>query len=117
MQNLGIKSLRVNKTCNILLGLFSPYKFEMKEYKGYNITRFKDNIRFLEVLVHRDGEMGGLCPLFFDGAVSRFEELPLPDDEAQLKRIYAYMDMLRNPHPVSNKLFFMFNSIRKFLNI
>ena len=61
--------------------------------------------------------MGGLCPLFFDGAVSRFEELPLPDDEAQLKRIYAYMDMLRNLHPVSNKLFFMFNSIRKFLNI
>ena len=54
MQNLGIKSLRVNKTCNILLGLFSPYKFEMKEYKGYNITRFKDNIRFLEVLVNRD---------------------------------------------------------------
>ena len=52
-QGLG-DSKYIARYCNILLGLFSPYKFEMKEYKGYNVTRFKDNIRFLEVLVNRD---------------------------------------------------------------
>ena len=39
---------------NIVLGLFSPFKFSLREYEGYDITKFRDNIRFLEVLVNRD---------------------------------------------------------------
>ena len=64
----------------MVLGLFSPYRFALKEYEGYDISKFKDNIRFLEMIVNRDGEMGGLCPLFFDGAVCQFNELPRPND-------------------------------------
>lgn len=30
--------------------------------------------------------MGGLCPLFFDGAVCRFEELPKPDDKENIQK-------------------------------
>lgn len=40
--------------------------------------------------------MGGLCPLFFDGAVCQFSELPKPDDREGLERVYAYLDTLRN---------------------
>ena len=39
---------------NILLGLYSPYKFGLKTYLGYDISKLKDNIRFLEVAVNRD---------------------------------------------------------------
>lgn len=88
-----------------MLGLFSPFKFELEEYKEYNITKFRDNIRFLEVLVNRDGEMGGLCPLFFDGAVCDFQELPLPGDKNGLARIYKYLDYIRGENS-SAKLFF-----------
>ena len=46
---------------------------------GYDVTQLKDHLRFLEVIVNRNGEMGGLLPLWFDGAVCDFEELPKPD--------------------------------------
>ena len=42
------------RNANLVLGLFSPFKFELPQYKGYDITKFKDNIRFLKVYVNRD---------------------------------------------------------------
>lgn len=74
--------------CNVALGLFSPFRFGLKEYLGYDITKFKDSIRFLEVLVNRDSTMGGIVALHFNGAVSHFNELPLPNDERELRRVY-----------------------------
>lgn len=85
-----------SRDSNVVMGLFSPFRFSLREYEGYNIAKFKDNIRFLEMIVNRDGEMGGLCPLFFDGAVCQFSELPKPDDREGLEKVYAYLDTLRN---------------------
>lgn len=103
-QGLG-DSKYIARDCNVLLGLFSPFKFELPDYKGYNITRLRDNIRFLEILVNRDGEMGGLAPLFFDGAVCNFEELPLPNQREELEYIYSYAESLNKN---INKRFFSF---------
>lgn len=93
-QGLG-DSKYIARDCNILLGLFSPFKYELEDYKKYNINIFRDNIRFLEVLVNRDGEMGGLCPLFFDGAVCDFQELPLPTDTTGINQMYKYLEYIR----------------------
>lgn len=76
---------------------------------GYDITKFRDNIRFLKVLVNRDGSMGGMCPLYFDGAVCQFEELPRPENKEALQQVYNYLTSLRNK---TNKSFFSF-SIRE----
>ena len=73
--------------------------------KDMIFLKFKDNIRFLEVVVNRDGEMGGLCPLFFDGAVCRFEELPKPGDKENIQKVYQYLNKLRG---VTSKLFFKY---------
>lgn len=43
-----------SRDSNVVLGLFSPFRFALKEYEGYDISRFRDNIRFLEVIVNRD---------------------------------------------------------------
>lgn len=94
-----------SRDSNVVLGLFSPFRFSIKEYEGYDISKFKDNIRFLEMVVNRDGEMGGLCPLYFDGAVCQFEELPRPDDKEGLQQVYRYIESLRGE---SNKVFFSF---------
>lgn len=75
---------------NVVLGLFSPFRFGLKEYEGYDITKFKDKIRFLEVIINRDGEMGGICPLYFDGAVCQFSELPKPNDP-EISKVYEYL--------------------------
>lgn len=93
-----------SRDSNVVLGLFSPFRFALKEYEGYDISKFKDNIRFLEMVVNRDGEMGGLCPLFFDGAICQFNELPLPTDKAALQQVYNYMESIRGRK--TNKSFF-----------
>ena len=74
---------------DIVLGLFSPFRFGITEYFGYDITQLKDHIRFLEVIVNRNGEMGGILPLWFDGAVCEFKELPKPDDKTSMTKVYA----------------------------
>ena len=85
-----------SRDSNVVLGLFSPFRFALKEYEGYDISKFKDNIRFLEMVVNRDGEMGGLCPLFFDGAVCHFAELPRPDDKNSIAIVYKYIDHIKS---------------------
>lgn len=37
-----------SRDSNVVMGLFSPFRFSLREYEGYNIAKFKDNIRFLE---------------------------------------------------------------------
>ena len=106
-----------SRDSNVVLGLFSPFRFALREYEGYDISKFRDNIRFLEVIINRDGEMGGMCPLFFDGAVCQFSELPRPDNKEEIQKVYNYIDTIRNKK--TNKSFFMYsikNKISKVFN-
>jgi hypothetical protein len=83
------------RDCQLLLGLFSPVRFGIEEYMGYNIKEFKDHIRFLEVCNNREGEVGGIVALFFDGACNMFWELPKPDDP-EIQDWYKYVKTLKN---------------------
>lgn len=78
----------VSRDADIVLGLFSPHRFGITEYFGYDVSILKDHLRFLEVIVNRNGEMGGLLPLWFDGAVCDFKELPKPDDKNAMTAVY-----------------------------
>ena len=88
-----------NKTtqrdANVILGLFSPYRHEIKEYYGYDIMFFKDNIRFLEIIGGREGGGGTTCPLYFDGAVNFFKELPLPNNDIGMSQVYNLIKSIR----------------------
>ena len=78
---------------NLLIGLFSPYKYSITTYEGYDITRFKNNIRFLLIIEDRDNGGGGqICPLLFDGAVSNFCELPLPNNKTEIEKVLKYVE-------------------------
>lgn len=72
------------RDCNCLIGLFDPSFFGLQSWLGYKIDVSGEGLRnfgrFMYVLRFRDGEQGGVCPLFFDGATCNFEELPLPSD-------------------------------------
>ena len=92
--NLADNKLTI-RDCNIALGIFSPFKNELPEYYGYDIKYFKDNIRFLEIMISRDGGGGTVCPLYFDGAVNYFKELPLPSDSEQMARTYNFIKAVR----------------------
>ena len=98
-----IKSLCDNILADIVLGLFSPFRFGITEYFGYDISILKDHIRFLEVIVNRNGEMGGILPLWFDGAVCDFREMPKPEDKTAIAGIYNICKVLAatGKYPVS----------------
>lgn len=102
------------RDCNTMLGLFSPYKFGIDSYGGYDITKFKDHIRFLEVVIGRDGTQGGIIALFFDGATCSFYELPPPSDEGALQKVYKYINELEKPNKPS-KTFFI-HSLKQIIN-
>lgn len=84
-----------SRNTNVFLGLFSPIKFDLNSYYGYDITKFKDNIRFLEVILNRGGTMGGLTALYFNGAVCEFQQLPLPTEKDKIDKWYDFLDRKR----------------------
>lgn len=92
------------RDCNMLLGVFSPFKHELPDYKEYDITKLKDRCRFLEVILNRGGSSGGIIGLFFDGATCTWTELPKPKDAEGMSKVYTYILSLEN----STKSFTMF---------
>lgn len=86
----------IGRDANVILGLFSPFRHEIPEYYGYDISKFKDNIRFLEIIGGREGGTGTICPLYFDGAVNYFKELPKPNDLQGIQNVYKFLDNIKN---------------------
>ena len=80
------------KDCTVMLGITSPYTHELPEYLGYDITKLRGNIRFLEVVLNREGESNGIVGLYFDGATNYFSELPLPRDGEGMRKVYSYIE-------------------------
>jgi len=92
--NLADNKLTI-RDCNMAIGIFSPFKNELPEYHGYDIKTFADKIRFIEIMISRDGGGGTVCPLYFDGAVNYFRELPLPSDKDAINKVYEFMKNIK----------------------
>lgn len=63
-----------------VLALFAPDRYNIKNYRGYDISVLKDNIRILTLLKNRKGRSNFEIPLLFNGNVNWFQELPYPQD-------------------------------------
>lgn len=90
---------------DVIIGLFSPFRHAIPTYEGYDITKWRDNIRFLEIIAGREGGGGTVCPLFFDGAVNFFTELPKSDDSVHMKEAEV---LLKRAHNKLHKLDMIF---------
>ena len=94
----SLDGLGDNKTIardvNIALGLFAPNRYKIKEHNGYEINKFKDRYRSMNIMKSRDGVANKKLPLFFNGAVDFFKELPKSDDMDGMRRVYEYINQL-----------------------
>lgn len=79
----------------VILALFSPYRYRIPEYRGYNTKIFMNTLRFFFLLKNRRGKEGAIIPVFFDGAAETFIELPLPDDP-KLQEYYDKAKLLNS---------------------
>lgn len=103
------------RDANLVLGINSPARFGIPEYFGYNIQKLKDNARFLEVIINRDGQVGGVIGLFFDGATCTFKELPPPDNRQAVEAVYDYVKKIntRTPEKKPGSLFLIISKLAK----
>jgi hypothetical protein len=87
-------SKTVSRDYNVILGLFSPEKYKIPIHNGYDIKKLKDNYRSLSILKDRDGISNKKIPLFFNGATNFFAELPLPNDNVNLNKVYNLVEKI-----------------------
>ena len=81
--------------CSLMLGLTNPFSMDVKSYLGYDINKLRDNQRFLEVVLAREGSTNAIKALYFDGAVGYFDELKSPkspDYEDFIEKVYALIE-------------------------
>ena len=104
------------RDANMVIGLYSPFKYGMTDYEGYDITKFRNHIRFMEVIEDRDyGANGNICPLYFDGAISYFSELPRSDDKVAIQKVYNFIENNKNKKKLSVALLIV-SKITKIFN-
>lgn len=94
------------RDCDCLIGVFNPFKHELPEYKKYDITKLQGNCRFVEMILNRGGQCGGIIGLYFDGVTCDWAELPKPDDYTNLNKLYSFLRTL-NKQSIS---FFLSNA-------
>ena len=65
---------------HLVLGLFGPARFGIREYEGYDIAKLDDKFRALIILKSNFSQTNRKIPLYFNGACSFFAELPKVED-------------------------------------
>ena len=74
-----------SRAIDISFGIYSPFYNKIPEYEEYDIKYYKDNIRFVSVLLSRHGGLGTKAALYFNGAVNFLSELPIRNTPAEAK--------------------------------
>ncbi len=83
---------------NVVLALFSPRRYEIEKFRGYDITKLKDRFRSISLLKNRDGDSDKTIGLQFVGEVGYFQEVPKADDFARMPELYNQVtDLTYNP--------------------
>jgi hypothetical protein len=61
--------------------------------------------------------MGGICPLYFDGATCYFEELPKPNDVEGINKIYRQLNQINSTN-TKTPVFFskIFKNFKNLIN-
>ena len=85
------------RDANVVLGLFNPHRYGIEKHNGYPIKDIlKEKYRSLSILKDRDGVADKKVPLFFNGAVDFFKELPRLEDTASMQQVYNHVQQLNN---------------------
>lgn len=79
------------RDCDLLLGLFWPQRYNIKEYHNWNLNIIGRYHRELLILANRHGVSSASIDLYMNGATNYFGELP----KEPTNEIYEYIDAAR----------------------
>ena len=86
--------------CTLMIGIFSPYKYAVSIYEGWDLTKLKDYHREITIMLNRSGKCV-TTQMYFNGANSYFSELPLlPSYEAD--KVYNFVEKNRQKELLMN---------------
>jgi replicative DNA helicase len=68
---------------NVILALFSPFRYEIENFRDYRVLELRDRFRSVSVLKNRDGDANAQLGMSFIGEVGVFNELPRGKDMTQ----------------------------------
>lgn len=74
----------LSEDANVVLATFSPLRYNIKEHRGYDLTKLKDTYRPLQVLKNRNGIANISIGLYFRGDGKYFKELPKTNEIANI---------------------------------
>lgn len=77
------------RDANVIMALFSPYRYNLERFQGYDITRLGNSFRSLEILENRDGEPNVNLGLNFIGPCGTFRELKKSNEMQDTQYHYA----------------------------
>jgi replicative DNA helicase len=90
-----------SEDANTVIGLASPYNYKVDNYRGYDITKYKDRFRMGKICKNRDGSPNIVANFLFIGEIGRYYQLPKaielgnsPPEE--LKKVNDYYKSLNN---------------------
>lgn len=89
-------SKNTGKDCTVMIGITNPHGAGKDNSLGYDITKFKGALRLLEIVLNRKGQSNSICPLYFNGAVNYYKELPLPTDSNAITKVYNFINNKNN---------------------
>lgn len=75
LSSLGDNKI-ISRDHHLILALFSPARFGIEDYMGYNTEKLRDAFRALIVLKSNFSVSNIKVPLYFNGACSYYRELP-----------------------------------------
>ena len=77
------------RDANVIMTLFSPYRYQLDQFQGYNVAELGNSYRSLEILENRDGEPNINLGLNFIGPCGTFRELPRSSEMSPERNAYA----------------------------
>jgi hypothetical protein len=84
----------------LMLGIFSPYKYKVESYEGWDMTRIRDYHREISILLNRSGKSNATIQMYFNGACSYFKELP----QEPTQKVYDFVKKYRDIEESYNKI-------------
>jgi len=65
---------------NVVLGIFSPTRYGIPQYEGYDVAKLRERFRAISIMKNRNGESDKMVGTRFIGETGDFTELPPPKD-------------------------------------